>query len=145
MIKLPERIIAFDPGRTTGIIKAIRVGRKQFYIDSWDEVKLDLFPEYLHQLMLSDFNTVVVEDFRLYAHKSDAQINNDFPSVQAIGMIKMVCHLHCRKEIVFQMASAAKGVGLEPDVLKAIRSPHVRDAYRHIKYYILLSKNDVQE
>lgn len=87
------------------------------------------------------YRAIVTEDFKLYAHKAQAQVNNDFPSVRFIGILDSYCHTR-NVPLVFQMASVRKSVKVldeHKDLIKS--SPHSRDAYQHLRYYIVVQGN----
>lgn len=146
------QIIAIDPGKTTGFAHfRINDGdvHYPFRVELLREIQWDEHWAFLRNLMndmpadFEDFprTILVVEDFRLYAHEAQHQINSDFPSVQIIGACKFIAQA-AGIELVLQMASIKQAF---PD--KELRrwlgqewyhdiptSLHVKDAMRHAMY-----------
>lgn len=130
-------ILSFDPGATTGIA---------FY-------QLDTIQLYLEKTLLGIWrllqrlepDTIVFENFALYAHKAKAQVGNEFPSSQVIGIVKLYQELNPQINIYKQPASSAKQLISDKDLqlLECYStSPHTRDAARHLCYFLITSSED---
>lgn len=137
------RILGVDPGGTTGMCFVDWVGHgKEFtVIKSWEVPWMSRWDIYgaVEQL---NFDVIVVESFRLYRHMAQEQVGSDFPSAQVIGAIEYVLFdKHTRAKLVYQPAANAKDVQVLPihrDILGS--SEHRKDAYKHIRYWILANQ-----
>lgn len=137
-----QKILAVDPGQTTGVLYAERTGPKEFRIlDSralpWES------RFWLHRCFEAlTIDLVVVEDFRLYSHKALDMVNNDFKPVRIIGQLELSANLFY-VPIVYQMASLISNVQVLNEHMPSLaRSQHVRDAYKHLRYYILMTRKE---
>ena len=94
---------------------------------------------------------VVCEDYRLYAHKAQDQINSNLETPQLIGIIKYECYLRA-VPVHLQMAHEVKNRWSDEVLYKTGRfkkegkhvyadgvliEHHSKDAYRHGLHYIL--------
>lgn len=141
------RIVAFDPGKTTGFAEAVvsddgTIQEVKTYILEWERrfAVYALLYGILKEAPLPD--TVVVEAFRLYEHRMKSQVGSDFPSVQVIGIIETYCfEMGILERIVYQPASVLSRVTI-PDAFKEQiqKSAHARDAFRHLRYYVVMRK-----
>lgn len=132
------RIVAFDPGGTTGAAVGDITTRRQFELQcvtqfDWDD-RFNIW-EFLKEQRPDQ---VVIEDFRLYKHKAQDQINSPFPAVRVIGIIDAFCHL-MEIPVAMQPASAISRVKvLSPDQVQ-ITTMHQSDAYKHLRCYVILN------
>lgn len=131
------KLVAIDPGHTTGYVEAeatdgVLTLTKVLQIP-WEE-RFSLM-SLLCALPLPD--AVIVESFRLYAHKARAQINNDFPSVRVIGIVEAAAYLvDILDRVHFQPASIRTRVQVLPEHQEVDRAgPHARDAYQHLRFF----------
>lgn len=136
--------IAFDPGETTGYAVAeIDISGYSycgFWLKECGEItwgernsSIDLV------LRLHSPQVIIVESFRLYAHKSTDQINNTFPSVRIIGCIEQAAHQYgLSLPLIEQSAALRKRVRILDEHKSMITSNHVRDAYQHLRYCIVM-------
>lgn len=141
-----DKLLIVDPGLTTGIAHGVYTGGRTFDLLAAGEVGwYDRFS--LRELILPDIQHIVVESFRLYAHKAEDQINNSFPSVHIIGMVEAFAWLlNINSRIVYQPASVRTGVQVLPEhEAEVIGSAHMHDAYQHLRYYVLTNKAKHQE
>jgi hypothetical protein len=85
-----------------------------------------------------DYQLVVMEDFRLYAHKAQQQIGSDMQAVKVIGIITTWARLN-KIPVVMQMptikAIAEKWTKVEPT--GDHNRSHWVDAYNHGMYYLI--------
>jgi hypothetical protein len=136
------RVVAFDPGVTTGFVSANWIGGKDF--DLLDVEKItwdDRFGTVKNLLRFSTPDHVVIEDFRLYHHRMKSQIGKDFPSVQMIGIIQTYCYeMDLLDRITMQPASVRSNVKIADEHLLMVgASPHIQDAYKHLRYFIIVN------
>lgn len=133
-------IIAFDPGETTGVAVGQHTGGRDFdLIESW-EIPWERRTTVHDALEEFRPNFIVVESFRLYAHKARQQIGSHFPSVRVIGMIELSAHLWGLGELFFQTPSLISQVKIprELEVENTFSgSEHRKDAYKHLRYFVL--------
>lgn len=135
-------IAAFDPGETTGVVVAEWQSGRDFHllltgVIPWNERFFQT--KYILRQYRPDF--IVVESFRLYRHKAESQIGKDFPSAQMIGIICAYAYDTVGLEgIRLQPASVRSSVKVLDDHKRMVgASPHIQDAYRHLRYYIIVS------
>jgi len=143
------RYVAFDPGGSTGFCEAIATLSDRTFqvvksctIDWSDRFKVGDLLQGTDEAPLPD--AVIVESFRLYQHRAKEQIGSDFPSSQVIGMIEMIAwQIGILDKVVYQPASNISRVQVLPEHKPSVAaSEHARDAYRHLRYYILTNKLD---
>ena len=134
-------IHAFDPGETTGyailevvsprVLKTVRtcclVEHEEFS---------SLTNEFDYRLPV----IVVIEAFRLYAHKAESQIGSYFPAAEKAGVIKFICWMTGVKWIEqmasckFPFANLKTIKEVIPDFEKP-KTEHEIDAIRHGLYW----------
>lgn len=138
--KLPKRLLALDPGETIGwsiwIDGELSLEGQTKIGDNVDKVITDL-------VELAEPTEIVIEDYRVYSHKSDVHIGIELITPKLIGKVELLCY---QKNIplAYQMASQAKGF-VTDEKLKAwglyIKGHrHSRDSIRHAIYYFLFKK-----
>lgn len=76
-------------------------------MEYWDNVLRKIKTMHEEATMKGNTLEVVCEDYRLYASKSEAQINSNLETPQLIGAIKWYCHIR-KIPITLQMASEVK-------------------------------------
>lgn len=145
-----QNLIAFDPGVTTGYCIAKYIGGREFLVIRAGQIAWeDRFAMIRNLLELREkpFDHVLVESFRLYRHKAQQLVNNDFPSSQLIGVIEFICWEHGSLYCVHQQpASVRQNVQiLEHHRAFLIDQPHAQDAYRHIRYFVLTNAGSSRE
>lgn len=133
-----NRILSIDPGQTTGYAVATVFNRRDFELlelgqFTWDE-------RFRLGELIKTVQTVVVEEFRLYRHAKENQVGSNFPSVHIIGIVDTYCHQYGDIPIVLQPASVRQNVSVLPQHRELVKSPHMEDAYRHLRYYALTRK-----
>lgn len=135
-------VVSFDPGETTGFVAASWLGGKDFGITNVALVPwADRFAQTGELLKLYTPDYIVIEDFRLYHHRMKSQIGKDFPSVQMIGIILTYCfQLGYLDRVTKQPASVRSSVKIADEHLLMVgASPHVQDAYKHLRYFIIVN------
>lgn len=139
--KPPERLIALDPGETTGfalfengtLIKTMQLATKS--IPESVEILEPLFDRIKP-------THIVYEDYKVYEWKSDSHSWSSLHTPQLIGCIETLCTL---QKIPFskRMAQHAKGFCTDKKLRewnyyeKGLR--HGRDAIRHGCFYLLFA------
>jgi hypothetical protein len=81
---------------------------------------------------------IIAEDFRLYANAAQHLINNLFPAVRVIGMLEAYAHL---KNIPIHLEPPASRMNVtipDIDAPALVDMKHARDAYRHLRYWVLV-------
>jgi hypothetical protein len=143
------RIVGIDPGQTTGYVDV------DFNPDSghWQVVDAREIAWgarfYLKPLIAGDPNFgmgarplptwIVMEDFTLYAHKAQDQIGSHFPSVRVIGALEAYTEeLGIFPNLILQPASVRGRIKILPEHEKwLVGSAHKKDAYQHVRYFIV--------
>jgi hypothetical protein len=132
-------IIAVDPGYTTGIVVGKVTGPRDFFVI--EAAEYDWEGRFRIGDLLDRYrpSVVVVENFRLYAHSARNQINSPFPSARVIGVVDTFCWER-GIEVVMQMPAMRSSVTVLDEHKPILEgSPHTADAYRHLRYYILMN------
>ncbi|MBT9167368.1 MAG: hypothetical protein DDT19_00697 [Syntrophomonadaceae bacterium] len=137
--RLPTRLLVIDPGETTGIaifdrgqIESVKqlTGAGPAMIQELNEF-FRLWPTH-----------VVVEDYKVYAHKTKEHTWSSLFTPKLIGAIEALCTLQGLQPVM-QMASCKRFV--TNDKLRAwnmyVTGPHARDAIRHGCYFLLFNKD----
>lgn len=143
-------VVAIDPGFTTGVAVAtgVKPDSRDFTLDDSYEVEWDKrfsrFHDLLSQLSRCSepVGAIVLERFVLYPNEAHNLGYSDFPSVQIIGIVGAYAHVWGLSDhIVMQTASQRKSVQILDEhyhTLRDQRSKHIRDAYQHLRYYIVM-------
>lgn len=133
------KILSIDPGFTTGYAVGELAGPRIFRLIEVGELEWEQRFDLLSIIYTIQPSMCVMEDFILYKDKAEAQINSRFPSAKVIGIADLVCHMF-GIDVAMQPASTMKSVSiLEADKLTVGSSPHMQDAYKHLRYYVLLN------
>lgn len=137
--KPPGRLLAIDPGETTGWA---------FFVDGAYERTGEVGPE---DTMLGlveviqDLNPdiVVVEDYRIYGWKARSHVGSDLFTPRLIGAIELACAWE-DVPLYKQMAQTAKSFCTNKKLKEwgfyNAGSPHVRDSVRHACYWLVFNK-----
>jgi hypothetical protein len=150
------RVLALDPGERVGWARAV-LGED----GTWSEFRHGITPLWdmatattdalgiaygQHDVAAaSDYDVVVMEEWRLYPHMANNFVGSAFPSVQFIGAVRLCCKLSGTK-LVMQGASVKKTADktlakLRPDLHELVTRPikhddgHDLDAIRHLWVY----------
>lgn len=147
-----SKIIAIDPGRTTGVVIGAAGTRNnpaelqllEAFEIHWPHrlVQLDaLFANMLEPRPEAEavaIEAVVIESFHLYGHKAQSQIGNEFPSVRVIGAVEMMCfQWRISERIKFQSASEIARVQIPAGYDQHLHSEHTKDAFKHFRLYCI--------
>jgi len=126
------RVLAFDPGKTTGWALVDGTHYEGGELLSWygaDRLIIKLHPD-----------VVVVESFRLFPHMAKTLIGSTFPTVEVIGTLKYMTEHHMGCPLVLQEPSEAKQIRrLPPKERLPIGhklSPHEKSALQHAILYL---------
>lgn len=172
MNQLPKTILSIDPGETSGYVhaglKSVILELLTYYyhqsvltelvrpvapgncpihiggyiitaIGEWSGVP-DLHTTLSALLPLT--TQIVIEDYRIYPHKSKTHIASRVYTAKEIGRVELMAYYY-NLPILYQLAGQAKqqwpnnrlGRHLEPGALRRFPS-HTKDALRHLLTYI---------
>lgn len=142
--KVPERLLVFDPGKTTGwcLFEKGHLSKVGHLESCYDDNNIDTAPfiELLSEIK-PDF--VLYEDYRVYAHKLERHTFNPVFTLRLIGAIEAYVQIN-KISAHKQMAVTAKNF-VTDDKLKQwgfyqSGMKHARDAIRHACYFLLFYK-----
>ncbi len=137
----PEFVIAFDPGKTTGVCVA-RVFPDRFepyraYEIKWGD-RLGQTLDDLKRGAHTPWKAVIIEDFKLYPSKAKAQSRSGMPSSLMIGAIQAFCYVLDLSPPVLQSPSIKARSLILPEHRELLgTSAHVKDAYKHLRYWFM--------
>ena len=135
------KILAFDPGETTGIALATILPHNRCVSVRIDYIGVYSKIEQFHKLVISkifeDINQVVIEDYIVYPNKAQAHAGSRVYTAREIGQIVYVAYTYGITEPIFQTASMAKQRWPDSRLKKYIEAfksynRHERDAIRHL-------------
>jgi hypothetical protein len=155
------RVLALDPGSKVGYARADISPSGEWtdfrhgISDLWDMAEavhgaLYSQPWYsgIEEQMVShdpEYDTVVMEDWRLYKTHAQTMIGSTFPSVQFIGAVKLCCRLAgvpCIMQGAALKSTADKTMKhLNPELYELVSRPvrhddgHDQDAIRHMWHW----------
>jgi hypothetical protein len=145
--------LSIDPGGTTGFtafnVPNGLVDPETYSIHTALEVTFDNRFWFNHFLIAhrDQIGLIILERFKLFDNqkKMKAQINSEFPSVRVIGIVEAYAHLlDLHNLIVFQEPNDRLSAQIPHDHYKALGpSSHVRDSYRHWRYYALTHRRQM--
>lgn len=132
-------ILSLDPGYTTGYAVGKTTGPRKFEFINAGEILFDSRFEELDRLFKTyQPHHVVIEDFILYKDKAVAQAGSRIPSSRIIGAVDYICFKY-GIALTFQTASSRKSVRIPDAIKERFPSAHARDAYQHLRYYVILN------
>lgn len=132
------RVIALDPGGTTGYAIAVLDDPRSFGFcyaqKKFDEAGLSRLITQIHP------HHIVCEDFE---YRNKARAGLDLTPVKLIGVVNYLCQI-MRYELTMQKAAVGKG-HFTDDRLKQLQVyqkgvPHGRDACRHLLHWLTFGK-----
>lgn len=132
----PGTLLALDPGDTLGyaVFKDGTLADKG-HIPGTIRAITDL-------LDLHEPDTIVAEEYRIYAHKAAEHIGSTIPTLRLIGAIELLCDQRAIP-LLFQSAQLAKGFMTDEKLREWSYFPktqrHAADAVRHGCYAILFN------
>lgn len=143
---LPNRIICFDPGETTG-----------WSVLAYDQYNPEIIPKLVDYgqtslwhgidgmlLQTPEPTAVVYEAFRLFPGKAKEQIGSTFQTAQVIGVLRYLAELAVLKiydypagNKVFMSDDKLKEAGVFPDVGRKVHdNRHALDSIRHGMWHL---------
>ena len=144
------KLIAFDPGRTTGVCIA-EVDKNNFRVTSCFEMSWEARFEITETLISGMYfnariprvpDIVIAESFRLRQGRALEQAGSDFPSSQVIAIIQTYLFMYGEDEkhgpdsLILQEPSIQARVQiLTKDLPLVTGSEHKKDAYKHARFY----------
>ena len=144
-VTIPKVLLALDPGETTGCCVFVDGNVSEFRQLATVNKKTRGYEWSMIEEFIDEINpdAVIIENYRIYAHKLEQHSSSDVPTLQLIGAIKYMLH---KRNIPYklQMAQQAKGF-VTDDKLKMwgmwdVGHKHARDACRHCVYYLVSLK-----
>lgn len=142
---MTERVLVIDPGERIGWCHAVldREASPGVLVTghgitpAWD---------FLKKLgeVIGNYDTVVYETYRIYAHLAKQHIGSDVPTAQVVGVIRYLAMLNPQVKLVSQGASVQKnGLKVAPPQIQEIleRLPKAHDeahdgsALAHLSHY----------
>lgn len=143
---MSAEFLAFDPGKTTGFVHARVRHYKDFDLLEVGDITWEVCLPTLCRLIQSSHPqvTIIVEDFRLYAHAAKDLINNSFPAVKVIGRLEALQYIYRPDaDLLLQMPAERMSVKILLEHEDTLRGTHhARDAYRHLRYYLVKNRID---
>lgn len=141
-----NKLLCIDPGGTTGIAVfhkgELKMVTQLDTIDSkTDKVNYHVIDDFLRS---TDFDRIIIEDYRVYQHKLKEHSFSKIPTLRLIGAIEYYCEMG-NIPIDYQMAMQAKGFATDAKLKSwgfwQTGMRHSRDAIRHGIYWLLFSKS----
>lgn len=130
-------MLALDPGETTGW--ALFVGHRLVKAGEFKVTSSLLFD---HLLLHEKPQQLVIENYKVYAHRAAQHIGSEVPTIQYIGMLKYLAAVY-DIPLTLQMAFQAKKFVTDNRLVDLglwHTSKHARDAIRHGVYWILFGR-----
>lgn len=139
LVPAPEVLIAFDPGKVTGVA-VFKDGK----VEELLQVPLDKFPKFLERLR-DDYQSghivYLFENFKLFSWKAKQQSGSSMEASQVIGMIKMSAAMigaDIEEQSPQVKSVAQKWSKIVPP--KNHDNSHQVDAYNHGFYWLVSNK-----
>jgi len=151
-----QRIVSFDPGETTGVcVLETTDCNTDFVVKEvceipWDE-RFRLIEAFVtgtlpYQGSPHSPEFVTVERFRLRAHQAMSQTGSEFPSSQILGIIETFIYINPGPEIIYQEPIQMSRVQIRPDDhYLLVGSEHMKDAYRHARFFFITKLRKVTQ
>ena len=144
-VSIPGTLLAFDPGETTGCCvfkdgKPVEFRQLPTVNKKTRDYEWSIIEEFIDEIKP---DAVIIENYRIYAHKLEQHSSSDVPTLQLIGAIK---YMLFKRNIPYKLQMAQQAKGFVTDAkLKAwgmwdIGHKHARDACRHCVYYLVSLK-----
>lgn len=141
-------IISFDPGISTGVVTATNVN---YITRTYDlgPCAVVMYPD-RHLIMeilarnADQLEQIIIENFRLFPNKAQAQSYSEFEAVKVIERITVYCEqLELAHLVTMQEPSVRLSAkGMPEDHAKIIRpNRHLTAAYQHCRFYIFMHKH----
>lgn len=143
----PVSLIAVDPGETVGFAWFRKGDLRHAGQTSWrelpDEDTIKTLGLFFQRLLINyEPVHVVIEDYKIYEHKSKMHSWSDLITPRLIGAMQIICHL---REIPLTMQMASSKQFCTNGKLRhwgyyKEGMPHANDAIRHGCYWLLFHK-----
>lgn len=134
----PDHLIAFDPGKTTGVAYFVNgqvKAQHQIKLDDLDEFLEDKYERIFRN---ADPGVVIYENFKLFSWRAKQQSGSAMEASQAIGMIKSFARR--TRASIFDQSPQIKPIGYKWAGLTAPKNhskSHEVDAYVHGVYWMV--------
>lgn len=139
--KAPQRLLALDPGETTGWSvfedgKLTATGQAPTMSGGWNCI---------HELFADVRPTCVIyENYRVYAHKLERHSNSEVYTLRLVGVIEYLCEVGFGIPYYNQMAQQHKGFVTDEKLkdwgMYKPSQKHARDSIRAGCYFLLFHK-----
>jgi hypothetical protein len=134
----PLNILSIDPGETSAFAFFVEGNYWRSWHVRYEELSIhrikDEYPPW------AEFDYIIIESFRIYAHKAKSLTNDPMLTPKIIGKLEEWFKGY---KIVYQSASMAKGF-FTNDRLKEmglyVKNKHERDSIRHGLYFLYFGK-----
>lgn len=144
-VNIPTILLALDPGEVTGCCvfkdgKPVEFRQLPTVNKKTRDYEWSIIEEFIDEIKP---DAVIIENYRIYAHKLEQHSSSDVPTLQLIGAIK---YMLFKRNIPYklQMAQQAKGFVTDAKLKEwgmwDIGHKHARDACRHCVYYLVSLK-----
>ena len=144
-VNIPTILLALDPGEVTGCCvfkdgKPVEFRQLPTVNKKTRDYEWSIIEEFIDEIKP---DAVIIENYRIYAHKLEQHSSSDVPTLQLIGAIKYMLY---KRNIPYklQMAQQAKGFVTDAKLKEwgmwDIGHKHARDACRHCVYYLVSQK-----
>jgi len=140
-------IIAFDPGETTGWASAFEHHWPNLSFETGTIRGIDELIRTFHAKALGHGRTtVIIERWHLFPGSALQKVGSEFPEIQVLGQIKMLCHM---KELGWKIQEPSDQAAAKWPEAKLNKygfksrgkTTHERSAVCHILYYLLKLNN----
>lgn len=129
-------LIAFDPGETTGVAEFNSVGECL----ALHQLKINDLLDYLADMPYKP-HIVVIEEYRIFAHKAASHSQSKVPTIQVVGMIKSYAHRWAAKCVEQPVQAKVLGYKLSNTKQAANhKNSHQLDAFVHGYYWLVKHK-----
>jgi hypothetical protein len=143
------RILAIDPGKTTGICVidgteddfAVILSQEILWEDRFDILRALIAGKLPNPEQPQSPEVIVVENFRLRQGRALEQSGSDFPSSQVIGIVGAYTNLLIPPPPIVLQEPVVMGriEIMERDKKLLVATPHTHDAYKHARYYWVMN------
>ncbi len=144
---LRMRVIAVDPGETTGVAQFDDLAGVET-VDAWHvEGQMDAVEFVRDRMGWGPLNVLVVEEFRISSGTARKTRGGSNTAIEIIGALRWIAHA---RGVPFVLQSPSDVMGfMTNDKLKRIGfyvpNEHARDAVRHLAYYLVQIGNIPRE
>lgn len=138
-----EQILVVDPGERVGWCRCVISDEGQIDLLTHGITPLKDMALKVHEVA-GNYDTIIYETYRIYAHLAKQHIGSDIPTAQFVGMVKLSAWLNPKVKLVGQGATCmTTGAKVAPPVIQEVidRLPKSHDeshdgsALRHLSFY----------